>query len=112
MPARLVMHKTSTFNGVEKEGFMRAAEDERLEVLDLVSVRRSGTRILRAGESPMVRGTAMFFDGKSGIVYLKGPSPISVSIQAPTFHARSSLPGRMVRPVPPSSHGSSSNYPN
>jgi hypothetical protein len=75
VPARLVMHKTSSFNGDEKEGFMQAAEDERLQVLDLVSVRRSGTRILRAGESPMVRGTAMFFDGKSGIVYLKGTVP-------------------------------------
>jgi hypothetical protein len=75
VPARLVMHKTSSFNDDEKEGFMEAAEDERLQVLDLVSVRRSGTRILRAGVSPMVRGTAMFFDAKSGIVYLKGTVP-------------------------------------
>ena len=36
------MHKTSYFNADEKEGFKRAAEDEKLEVLDLVSVRRSG----------------------------------------------------------------------
>ena len=75
MPARVVMHKTSYFNADEREGFKRAAEDEKLEVLDLVSVRRSGTRLLRAGDSPMVRGTAMLFDGKSGIVYLKGTVP-------------------------------------
>jgi hypothetical protein len=75
MPARLVMHKTSNFNAEEREGFIRAAEDEKLEVLDLVTVRRSGARILRAGDSPMVRGTAMLFDGKSGIVYLKGTVP-------------------------------------
>jgi hypothetical protein len=75
MPARVVMHKTSYFNAEEKEGFKRAAEDEKLEVLDLVSVRRSGARLLRAGDSPMVRGTAMLFDGKSGIVYLKGTVP-------------------------------------
>lgn len=75
MPARLVMHKTSNFNAEEKEGFIHAAEDENLEVLDLVTVRRSGTRVLRAGDSPMVRGTAMLFDGKSGIVYLKGTVP-------------------------------------
>ncbi|HWX36010.1 MAG TPA: hypothetical protein VNZ53_52415 [Steroidobacteraceae bacterium] len=75
MPARLVMHKTSNFNVEEKEGFTRAAEDEKLEVLDLVTVRRSGARVLRAGDSPMVRGTAMLFDGKSGIVYLKGTVP-------------------------------------
>jgi hypothetical protein len=75
MPARLVMHKTSYFNVQEKEGFTRAAEEEKLEVLDLVTVRRSGARVLRAGDSPMVRGTAMLFDEKSGIVYLKGTVP-------------------------------------
>jgi hypothetical protein len=75
MPARLLMHKTSYFNVLEKEGFTRAAEDEKLEVLDLVTVRRSGARVLRAGDSPMVRGTAMLFDEKSGIVYLKGTVP-------------------------------------
>jgi hypothetical protein len=75
MPARVVMHKTSYFNADEKEGFRQAAEHENLEVLDLVSVRRSGARLLRVGDSPMVRGTAMLFDSKSGIVYLKGTVP-------------------------------------
>jgi hypothetical protein len=75
MPARLVMHKTSSFNTEEEEGFTRAAQDEKLEVLDLVTVRRSGARVLRAGNSPMVRGTAMLFDETSGIVYLKGTVP-------------------------------------
>jgi hypothetical protein len=75
MPARVVMHKTSYFNTDEKEGFRRAAENENLEVLDMVGVRRSGARLLRAGDSPMVRGTVMLFDGKSGIVYLKGTVP-------------------------------------
>ena len=75
MPARVVMHKTSYFNADEKKGFKLAADTEKLEVLDLVSVRRSGARVLRAGDSPMVRGTAMLFDEKSGIVYLKGTVP-------------------------------------
>jgi hypothetical protein len=75
MPARLVIHKTSHFNENEKEGFKRAAEEEKLEVLDLITVRRSGARVLRAGDSPMVRGTAVLFDEKSGIVYLKGTVP-------------------------------------
>jgi hypothetical protein len=74
-PARLVVHKTSYYNADEKAGFKLAAEEEKLEVLDLVSVRRSGARLLRAGDSPMVRGTALLFDDKSGIVYLKGTVP-------------------------------------
>lgn len=75
MPARLLMHKTSSFSDAEKSGFKRAAEQEKLETLDLVSVRRSGTRLLRAGNSPMVRGTSLLFDDMSGIVYLKGTVP-------------------------------------
>jgi hypothetical protein len=74
-PARLVMHKTSSFNEDEKTGFRRAADNEKLEVLDLVTVRRSGVRLLRAGQSPMVRGTTLLFDNASGIVYLKGTVP-------------------------------------
>lgn len=75
MPARVLMHKTSYFNADEKKGFKRAADNEKLDVLDLVNVRRSGARVLRAGDSPMVRGTAILFDDKSGIVYLKGTVP-------------------------------------
>lgn len=75
MPARLVMHKTSYFNDEERKGFEQAAHNERLEVLDLVSVRRSGARVLKAGDSPMVRGTALLFDERSGILYLKGTVP-------------------------------------
>lgn len=75
MPARLVMHKTSYFNEDEKQGFKRAADGERLEHLDLVTVRRSGVRLLRAGQAPMVRGTTLLFDEASGVVYLKGTVP-------------------------------------
>lgn len=75
VPARLVMHKTSSFNTEEKAGFRRAADNEKLEVLDLITVRRSGIRLLRAGQSPMVRGTSLLFDNASGIVYLKGTVP-------------------------------------
>jgi hypothetical protein len=75
MPARLVLHKTSYFNPAEKQGFQEAAKVERLEVLDLVSIRRSDARVLKAGESPMVRGSALLFDEQSGLVYLKGTVP-------------------------------------
>ena len=73
-PARLLMHKTSRFNEAEKKGFAAAAGDANLEVLDLVSVRRSGTRVLRSS-APMDRGAVLLFDDASGIVYLKGTVP-------------------------------------
>ena len=59
----------------EKQGFKRADDDEQLEVLDLVIVRRSEARVLRASDSPMVLGTSMLFDDKSEFVYLKGTVP-------------------------------------
>lgn len=75
MPARVVVHKTSNFDDQEITGFREAAAGEHVEILDLVAVRRSGTRLLRHGVPAVIRGTAMIFDGKSGIVYLKGTVP-------------------------------------
>ncbi len=101
-------------NAEEKEGFRRAAEDEKLKVLDLVTVRRSGTRVLRAGDSPIVRGTAMLFDGKSGIVYLKGTVPyfqVHPGAYIPLYLVRSSLSERTERRAPPNSRANLSGYP-
>lgn len=52
-----------------------AAKAERVELLDLVSVRRAGARLLRAAVPAVVRGTTLAFDDRSGIVYLKGTVP-------------------------------------
>lgn len=75
MPARVLVHKTSYFNDAEIEGCQLAAKDERIEVLDLVSVRRAGARLLRAAVPAVVRGTTLTFDDRSGIIYLKGTVP-------------------------------------
>lgn len=75
MPARVLVHKTSYFNDAEIEGCRAAAKAERVEVLDLVSVRRAGTRLLRAAVPAVVRGTTLTFDDRGGIVYLKGTVP-------------------------------------
>jgi hypothetical protein len=68
------MHKTSRFNDDEMAGFQEAADKASLNALDLVSVRRSGTRLLRSSV-PMDRGSTLLFDDRSGIVYLKGTVP-------------------------------------
>lgn len=75
MPARVLVHKTSYFNEAEIEGCREAARAERVELLDLVSVRRAGARLLRAAVPAVVRGTTLTFDDRSGIVYLKGTVP-------------------------------------
>lgn len=75
MPARVLVHKTSYFDASEIEGCRQAARDQNIEVLDLVSVRRGGVRLLRAAVPAVQRGTALLFDGASGLVYLKGTVP-------------------------------------
>lgn len=75
MPARVLVHKTSSFNEAEIEGCREAAKAERVELLDLVSVRRARTRLLRAAVPAVVRGTTLTFDEREGIVYLKGTVP-------------------------------------
>jgi hypothetical protein len=75
MPARVLVHKTSYFNNAEIEGCREAAKAEHVELLDLVSVRRAGTRLLRAAVPAVVRGTTLIFDDRGGIVYLKGTVP-------------------------------------
>ncbi len=75
MPARVLIHKTSYFNAAEISGCREAAKAEGIELLDLVSVRRAGTRLLRAAVPAVVRGTTLTFDDKTGIVYLKGTVP-------------------------------------
>lgn len=74
-PARIVIHKTSYFDDGEDEGFKAAADEERIEVLELVNLRRSGIRLLRTGTFPVLRGTVFTIDEKGGVVYLRGSVP-------------------------------------
>jgi hypothetical protein len=54
-PARVVVHKTSKLSDLEVKGFQAGAEEERVEMVDLISVRRSFTRLFRGGSYPPLR---------------------------------------------------------
>lgn len=71
-PARLVVHKTSALNAEEMEGFKAAADTERVEMTDMVSVRRSLTRLYREATYPPLRGSFLTLGPTSGLVYLRG----------------------------------------
>jgi len=71
-PARVVLHKTSRYSDEEREGFEDAARAERVDTVDLISLRRSYTRLFREGSYPPLRGTWLELDEKTGILYLKG----------------------------------------
>jgi hypothetical protein len=74
-PARLVVHKTSYFNREEIEGFGEAADASKVEVVELVSVRRSGIRLFRTGTFPVLRGTTLTIEDGHGIIFLRGSVP-------------------------------------
>lgn len=71
-PARVVVHKSSWFNDAEISGFLDAAADRGVEYPDLLSMRRSYTRLFRAGEYPPLRGTLLHLDERSLALYTKG----------------------------------------
>jgi len=62
MPARLVCHKSSYFNNVELQGCGAALKHLGLDAYDLLSLRRSRTRLYRSGSYPPLRGTAVVHD--------------------------------------------------
>jgi hypothetical protein len=71
-PARVVVHKTSNLTVDELEGFVDATRLHDIEVSDLVSVRRSFTRLFREGTYPPLRGTLFNLSRGTGVVYLRG----------------------------------------
>jgi hypothetical protein len=71
-PARVVIHKTSTMIEGEIEGFLSGAAEERIDTLDLVSVKRSFSRLFREGVYPPLRGTMLEMDEQTTLLYLRG----------------------------------------
>lgn len=72
LPARVVIHKTTSHNDAEKAGFRRAIEESGVSGLDLVSVYKSGTRLFRTQYYPPLRGTMVSLDTTNHVIYLRG----------------------------------------
>lgn len=72
-PARIVIHKTSRFNGAELEGFRSAATAERVSRMDAVSVSDlESQRLFRYGPYPPLRGTWLALGGQDHLLYTRG----------------------------------------
>ena len=72
LPARLVLHKTSSFSDEEIGGLINAASEVNISIVELLWVRRSFTRLLRNGVYPPLRGTFIELTENSAIIYLRG----------------------------------------
>jgi hypothetical protein len=71
-PARVVVHKTSRVTPEEAAGFDAAAQEHSIDTVELLTVRRSLTRLFREGTYPPLRGTFLELQSTSGLLYLKG----------------------------------------
>lgn len=71
-PARLIVHKTSKMTDGELRGFRAASDEHQIDVVELVSVRRSLTRLFREGTYPPLRGTFLTLQESTGLLYLRG----------------------------------------
>ena len=72
MPARVVIHKTSSHNAAEIEGFDKAAREKNIDSCEYVSLTKSFTRLFRNGVYPPMRGTFLSLSDDTHILYTRG----------------------------------------
>ncbi len=72
VPARVVIHKTSSFNAAEICGFNAAVNDLNIEYCEMLSLSKSFIRLFRKGEYPCLRGTLLTLEHDLGILYTRG----------------------------------------
>lgn len=74
-PARVVIHKTSSFSPDELAGMEQASAEANIEFVDLVWLRRSQLKLFRTGTYPALRGTWLPLSHREGLLYLRGSVP-------------------------------------
>ncbi|MCK2238239.1 MULTISPECIES: hypothetical protein [unclassified Crossiella] len=73
MPARVALHKTSSFTPAEVAGFQAAADERDLDELDMSWITNSeGARLFRPGNAPPLRGTLLTLDQNEVALYTNG----------------------------------------
>ena len=73
MPARVALHKTSSFTAAEIDGFQAAADERQLDALDMGWITSSdGARLFRPGTAPPLRGTLLALSDGELVLYTTG----------------------------------------
>ena len=75
LPARVVVHKTSTFTPDELVGFRGGLERQTIGSFDLLSLRRADTKLFRMGNYPPQRGTLWTLEFDRHVLYTRGSVP-------------------------------------
>jgi hypothetical protein len=71
-PARVVVHKSSSFSVAESAGAERALKEKSIFRYDLLSVSDSWMRLVRNGYYPPLRGTLWEMDEQRSLLYTNG----------------------------------------
>lgn len=74
-PARVVVHKTSSFNDAELKGCNAAIDELKIKGRDLLVIRESSVRLFRSGQYPPLRGTFLEMDDRRSLLYTRGSTP-------------------------------------
>ena len=71
-PARIVLHKSSSYSANELKGFNQAVNEHRIDSTDFLVIAKSLTRLYRDNKYPPLRGTFLSLDEKTHLLYTKG----------------------------------------
>jgi len=72
-PGKVVVHKNTAYCDAERRGFENALRD--IPQFGLATIGRRGIFFMRPGRKPVLRGTAIPFDEKLGLVFTSGYVP-------------------------------------
>jgi hypothetical protein len=72
VPARIVLHKSSSFDAAELEGFRGAIGKHNVHSADLMHIGHSDMRAFRAGTYPPLRGTFITLEDRNHLLYTRG----------------------------------------
>lgn len=76
LPARLVLHKTSSYTTEERRGFFTAAEQANIDIVELLWLPgRDPVKLFRTGEHPPLRGTLLSLSTDRHVLYTRGSVP-------------------------------------
>lgn len=71
-PARVVLHKSSSFSKDECDGFFEAIDEKDIGYHDFVSVTSGSSRLFRHGVYAPLRGTMLTLEEKQHVLYTRG----------------------------------------
>jgi hypothetical protein len=95
LPARVVLHKTSSYQPEEITGFRAAADNADITTLEMLWLPASDpARLFRPAEHPPLRGTLLSIDDQRHVLYTRGSVPFYGTY--PGMYIPSPLPFRCV----------------